>query len=273
MGFIQEDYQNQYAFSFESKTLGRLRIWAIMSHAATKALSHHFQRRDESPRDFMLFLLSITAAQENPENPRHREEFLTLDRLSALSDEEVDAITSNFLKHHTYLFQGHKVTRNDKESDLEFLRRVVEGYRKTQNQATIARIDQMTAGLSKALMPDLSAITRLNTSIGSSLEALRNSQSSLVLLPPSNSQHKTNDLLNEVINIVSRQNEASERTVLAIGQLAQLGESWQESALESSTAAARQVRLTNILAVIMTILTILAVVLTYLSYKAAILPR
>lgn len=274
MGFNLQTYQNQYAFTFESETLGPIRIWAANTHKATKAFRYHLPRsKDSSLRDFMLFFLSITAALENPENPRCREEPLTQEQLSGVSDEELETIAAEILKHHKYLFEGQNLARNDQEGNVGYLRRVVDGYCKVQHEAMIKGIDQMTAGFSKALIPDLSALTQLNSSIANSLDSVRRSQASLVLRPVSDPQHKTNALLNEVVNIVSRQNEASERTVSTIGQLAQLGESWQQSALESSNTAARQVRITNILAVIMTVLTILAVILTYLSYKAATLPH
>lgn len=270
MGFNLDTYRNQYAFTFESETLGRIRIWAATSVPATRALRHHFpKRKGASLRDFMLFLLSITAAQENPENPRHREELLTQDQLSGLSDGELDTIAAEFLKHHNYLFEGQELAKNDQESNAEFLRRVVEGYCKTQYEAALRHIDQMSVGLSKAFLPDLSALTQLNSSIASRIDSLRNSPTLTVPYVP-NPQHKTNALLDDIRDISTGQKDVSAAIATAISELGTVAGRWEADAKEKAndaakkeTAAAKRARFNNIVAVIALIVAIVALVVSF----------
>lgn len=288
------DFDNLYAFTFQSEQLGSIRVWPVETTPAVSALLKRFPLpKNATAQEFIRFFLSIAATRENPVNPRDRGEALSLEQLAALSDDELNKLAQQVLKHHTYLFEDPMRVSYDEESDIEghvevglepvdlprseetdveYLTRVVDNYCEKQQEARRKAAEQISQAISKVSWPDLSGLTNLNSHIAESINSLRDS--SLLAIPyVPDPQHETNSLLDELVEIVSRQNEVSERTVLAIGQLEQLGQSWQQSALESSKAAARQVRFTNILAVVMTILTILALVLTYLNYKAAILPR
>ena len=288
------DFDNLYAFTFQSEQLGPIRVWPAETAHVVSALHKRFPlHKNTTAQDFIRFFLSIAATRESPVNPRHRGEALSLEQLGALSDDELNKIAEQVLEHHKYLLEDPtrvsyeqsdsedlievglepvNLHRSAEETDVEYLTRVVDNYCEKQQEAMRKAAEQISQGLSKVSWPDLSALTNLNSHIAKSINGLRDSSLLAVSYVP-DPQHETNSLLDELVDIVSRQNEVSERTVLAIGQLEQLGQSWQQSALESSKAAARQVRFTNILAVVMTILTILALVLTYLNYKAAILPR
>ena len=190
MAVVLEDIENQYAFSFDSEALGRIRVWPAHSCDALEAFNKHYVYR-ESPRDFALFFLSRAAAPEDQTKPRHKKELFTREQLNSLTDHELDEIIEAILQHHSYFYEGRygdpqeRIPRHEEESAAEHLRRVVEAYRKRQNDAIRKTLDELTSAIRPKPIE---------------FESLFNQN--IALAPVENPQHRTNatlELMHETI--------------------------------------------------------------------------
>ncbi len=252
MALIAEDYQNQYTFSFESQILGRIRVWAAKSLKAQRSLRYRLPSREkESARDYMLFLLSVTAAPENPDNPRHQEATLSVEQLSHLSDNELEEIAGLFLMHHKYLFEDPgryscqdagsgmveikneslDFPRTEGESNVTYLKRLVENYCYLQTEATQKAMAGISETLSKVSVPDFSALTEMNShmsdSLNEAMDAMRASYRvgqemasfapGLVALPTP--QQTTNNILGDIASVLFQQKDINVEMTRHIQQL------------------------------------------------------
>ena len=212
----------------------------------------------------MLFLLSITAAPENLDKPRHKEDYLSEERLALLSSDELEEIAAQFLTHHAYLVEDkNRVTyenrdtddlvevrcgsidllRNEAETSAQYLRRVVENYLKVQNEAIQQTTDNMIKGLSTMLTPVLP-------------DSLHTPQSFLV--PPlDDAQHKTNHLLAGLSDILLSQKEVIEYSIREL----------QGQAKERDQKSNRQWLIATIIAVIALLVAVIFGLVPYLMSK------
>lgn len=291
---------NKYAFSFESQHIGRIRVWPATSISAVSALLDT-PRKKTPPRESMLFLLSLTAAPENFESPREKGEFLSKDRLAALSDDELEKLAGEFLTHHTYLFEDARgftleaasdesdldevksgsvdLPRREQESNVDYLRRLVEDYCKTQNEAMQKAIASFSESLSK-FAPDFSALTLMNSNIGDSISKAIDSMHSGFLvgkdmsllaspiLPPPNPHHTTNNILADIEDILFQQKDINVETANHIQQLSMSAQMWETEAKKST----RLTWLSIWIAFVAALAAILALIVAYLTYRATPIP-
>ncbi|PYP84079.1 MAG: hypothetical protein DMF61_20980 [Blastocatellia bacterium AA13] len=275
-----DSFENKYAFTVESQALGRIRMWRATTRRGLSALETHFLRRQNTPRDFMLCLLSVTAAAENPDNLRHRGEHMMAKQLSLLSDKELEGIAGQFLIHHTYFFEDPRrlafesvqtedgegvevkqepldLPRDAQESNIDYLQRLVGTHCKAQSEATESAMADLSESLSKIMVPDLSAFTGLNSQIADSLRSIRDSSMLHIPYIP-DPQHTTNERLNDIADVISEFGNAAGRWEADAKRRA-------DAAAAKDTAAAKRARFNNIVAVIALIVAIIALIITYLK--------
>jgi hypothetical protein len=275
-----ESFENEYAFTFESRELGRIRMWRATTKRGLSALEIHFLRREKTPRDFMLCLLSVTAAPEDPKDLRHKGEHVTAKQLSLLSDRELEEIAGQFLIHHIYFFEDPRrlafesvqtedgegvevkqepldLPRDARESNIDYLQRLVGTHCKAQKEATEKAMADLSASMSKIMVPNLSAFTGLNSQIADSLRSIRNSSMLQIPYIP-DPQHATNERLNDIAVVISELGTAAGRWEADAKRRA-------DEAAAKETAAAKRARFNNIVAVIALIVAIIALIITYLK--------
>jgi hypothetical protein len=302
-----QTFENEYAFTFESRELGRIRMWRATTRRGRSALEIHFLRREQTSRDFMLCLLSVTASPEDAKNPRQKGEHLTSQQLSVLSDEELDEIAGQFLLHHTYFGEDPRrlafesvqtkdgegvevklepldLPRGAEESNVDYLQRLVAAHCKAQKEATEKAMADLSEGMSKIMTPDISALTNMNSGISDSISrAIDSIQANFNvgqemasfaphILPPKNPQHRTNDLLADIMDTLSEQKPFNAEMVRAIQALNERAEKSEADNKALAKKSNRQMWISIAIGFIATIATIAGVVIAYWGYKA-LLPQ
>lgn len=287
MPLILEDYINRYAFTLSTESLGMIRVWQLEGRFL--ALETKLAVKPGSEFDglcFMKLLVSKHATHLNTEKERKKGEPITKEEAEKLTPKDAELIAEEIIKHHKYLFVDRNnpvytqqppnekgenlvevsetkfdIPRNEGESASHYLYRLVEAlgdreeieWKKATNSISEMAKDfgRLTSGL-----------------VDSFANSIKTPDYHIVA-PPPNPQHKTNRILEDVLDILSAQKQVNEVTAQSIAKLENRGENWETIFRDSSIQSAKQVRFANRVAVISVIIAIIATLVTiYFGYKA-----
>jgi|SRR5215216_2126670 len=282
MALIAEDYQNEHAFTIIVESLGPIRVWRIQELYIGSLSKRLFDEGGNfKGHRFMQFLVSKCATHLNEENEKEKGKEITVEEVKKLSPEEAEQIAEEVIKHHEYLFvdqnnpvytqlppneQGESlcdisekkldIPREEGESASHYL------YRLVLVLAEREEIEQ------EARRKNLSELVNKMSGLGRGfVESFKMPNYNHIIIPPSNPQHTTNEILRDVLNELATQKEINGQLVRTI----------ETNALESkkdTLETTRQGKSSNRISAAALVVAIIALVATvvfgYLSYKASL---
>lgn len=277
MAIIAEEYHNKYAFTM-STSIGLIRIWSLRGHSVSSKLRDKFVLITRaSTDDFIRTLIALAATHLNLENEKNDGEPITEEEISKLSEEELEQISSEIIKHHTYLLKDRE-SQDDKkenESDQQYLQRLVAEQYDRDTQAALKALASFSTGI--PTLKDLAAGVEamINNTVGNiSKSPIKVPESDLLspkyLLPAPNPQHATNQKLDRVIETLVAQNRFNEQSVVSMERIEKRVEAWEKKSDENSTKTGQQGQLNIWIQVIVGLLALLALILSYMSYQVSL---
>lgn len=270
MPINKEDIINAYAFTISTESLGPIRVWRIPVEKVFLEVIKRFRGISEVPaNEFVRTLIPLAATHLNPENERQKGDPVTADEAGKLTDEELEQISLEVIKHHTYLFEDHEnpmfekgedkqgrvlvgvspgkleIPKKPGESDCQYLRRLINDFSERKDRAaqksiskTLSRLDEENARIGRSITDSIDSIRM------QSLQDPMKEMHSSFLIPP-DPQYTTNERLNEALDILEDQREIYDATAKSIERLTELALTWEKSAKENSEQSSLQVRTSN----------------------------
>lgn len=295
MALIVEDYNNYCAFTISTESLGPIRVWKFKAEKIVWESKLRFRMRDNLPAtDFIRVFVSVAARHLNLEREKQEGEPITADEANKLTEDELEMISGETIKHHKYLFEDRgkpdhtqhtnkegkeilnisyeklDIPQNESESNNEYLRRLI---------LLLSEREKIEEKRSREMMSkSFSELTDANSRISNSLiESFNNLNTYAFIPPPPNPQHKTNQILEDLLENSSQQSRFNEAVVNSVGTTANAVnriekwvEGWEQKFDKDSVKAERQGKLNIWIQVILGIIALLALFLAYKSYQISL---
>jgi hypothetical protein len=273
MPAIAEDYNNYCAFTLTAESLGPLRVWWFKAEKIVWEVIKRFRKFDSaSDSDFMMVFVSTAAKHLNLEREKREGEPITAEEANKLTDDELELIAGETIKHHIYLFEdrgetvyeqgvsekGEELTgvspskldipKEESESNVHYLRRLILLLSEREKLERERSLEVLSKSVSKWNDVSLGFPNKLSESLSR--------MNSYVIAPPTNPQHTTNQKLEDVLEVLAGQKELNEQMVRAI----------EKNSGESS----RQVKISNTIAFLALLIALLTLLYTYFSNQRPI---
>jgi hypothetical protein len=103
--FNVEDFENHYAFTISTETLGPIRMWEI-DRSVLSALRKKYNVMGSAPTDeFVANVISLAGRFLNTADEREKGQAISGERASELTEIDLERLSDEIVKHHRYLFQ------------------------------------------------------------------------------------------------------------------------------------------------------------------------
>jgi hypothetical protein len=293
MPAIAEDYNNYLAFTLPTESLGPIRIWKFSGQEVIWEVEKQFRNLDSaSDIEFMRVFVSFAAKHLDPEREKREGKPITADEANKLTEDELEMIAGETIKRHIYLFEdrgktdgeqgvsekGEKLTsaapvlldipKEETESNVHYLRRLIVLLSEREEIAHENRL--------KLISKTLEQFSASNSRIMEDLKESLNFTPRIIGLPP-NPQHKTNEILNDVLENLVHQKEFNKASVesirgttTSVERIERRVENWEKKFDENITKSGKQSTINIWIQVIVGLLALLALIVSYMSYQVSL---